>query len=69
VVRIVVHFGGMSVRDFTGRSMFFDNAWLLVVGEGIVMRRFVVKRFVRGFFDVSFARVIFFMLMRGSGVA
>lgn len=69
VVRIVMHFGSVSVSDFAFRSVLFYDAGLLVVREGIVMRRFAVKRFVRGFFAVSFVRVIFFMLMRGSGAA
>jgi hypothetical protein len=63
VVRIVVDFGGVSVGDFAFRNGLFDDAGLIVVREGIVMRWFVMKRFVRGFFAANLMGVLFFVLM------
>src|SRR5580704_880624 len=69
VMRIVVHFGSVSAESLVGTGFLFYDARVLVVRHGIVMRQFVIGCLVRGFFAVSFVSVIFFMLMRGSGVA
>ena len=59
VMSIVVHFRGMSAERFVGSGMVFHDARLLVVRKGIV----------RGFFAVSLVRMLFFLFLRGSGVA
>jgi hypothetical protein len=69
VMSFVAHFGSVGTESFVGAGLVFYDAGLLVVREGIVMRRFVIGWFVRGFFGVSFVSVLFFMLVRGSGVA
>lgn len=58
VMSIVMDFGSVSIGDFAFRSVFLDAARLLVMREGIVVRRIVVNRivvngFVRNFFAVS----------------
>jgi len=45
VVRIVVDFGGVSVGDFTFRSVLFA-AGLLVVRERFMVQRFVMRIFL-----------------------
>jgi hypothetical protein len=42
VMSIVVHFGSVGAESFVGTGLVFYNAGVLVVREGIVMRRFVI---------------------------
>jgi hypothetical protein len=69
VMSIVVHFGSMGAESFVGTGLVFYNAGVLIVRERIVMRILVVRWFVRGFFAVNFVGMLFFLLMRGRGVA
>lgn len=39
---IVVHFGSMGAESVVGTGLVFYNAGVLIVREGIVMRRFVI---------------------------
>jgi hypothetical protein len=73
VMSIVVHFGGVGAESFVSSGLVIHGAGLLVVREGIMLRRFVprglaVKGFVRGFLAVSFVHMLFFMLMQGGGM-
>ena len=42
VMSIVVHFGSVGAESFVGTGLVFYNAGVLIVREGIVMRRFVI---------------------------
>jgi hypothetical protein len=42
VMSIVVHFGGVGAESFVGSGVVFYRPGLLVVREGVVLRRFVM---------------------------
>jgi hypothetical protein len=63
-VRIVVRFGEMRVGNFFSSNL-FDNAGLLVVREGIVMRRFVLEGILGDFFAVGLVQRKDFLMHRG----
>jgi len=42
VMSVVVHFGRVGPESFVGSGLVFYDAGLLVVREGIVVRRFVM---------------------------
>jgi hypothetical protein len=67
-VRFVMHFCGVRVVNLAVCGRAFDDPGLLFVREGIVVRRIVIGWFVGGFLAANFVCVIFFLLMRGSGV-
>jgi hypothetical protein len=43
VMSIVVNFGSMGAESFVGTGLVFYNAGMLIVREGIMMRRFVIR--------------------------
>jgi hypothetical protein len=70
-LRFLVRFCGLRAMNLAVCGVVFHDAGLLAVRQrivvrGLLMRGLVVKCF--GFFAVSLVLVIFFLLMRGSGV-